>query len=212
MKRKVVIFDFDGTIADSGDTLFAIFNRLSSHFGYKKLSHDQLTTLRNKTSRQMYNELKVPLLKLPFFARKARSELRNSLPDIPLIVGIKQALMDLKNDNYTLGILSSNTTENINKFLKEHQLEVFDFVHTSSLFAKHRQLGNIMKQRNLKPENITYIGDETRDVEAGQRAGVRVIAVSWGINSTSILEAEKPAGLVHTPHELVQAITDHYGE
>ncbi len=205
---KVIIFDFDGTIADSSETLFAIFNRLSAPFGYKKLSSIHVAELRNKTSREMYQALKVPTLKMPFFVRKARAELRSCLSDIPLIYGMKKTVLDLKEAGYSLGILSSNTEANIHTFLAQHDLDIFDFITSTGLFSKHKELQSIAKRLKVTPEQMIYIGDETRDVDAAHKAGIPMVAVTWGVNTKAILQTANPNFLADSPKELSALFTN----
>ena len=87
------------------------------------------------------------------------------------------------------GNLSTNSTETVNKFLVNNQLDnYFGFRKTDvPLFGKKRALRRV-KRRLLKSyAHLLYIGDEIRDIEACQKAGVDIISVSWGFNSRSAL-------------------------
>ena len=59
-----------------------------------------------------------------------------------------------------------------------------------------------MEKHNLKPQEIIYVGDEVRDIQACKKIGVKIIAVSWGYNSKEILDREKPDYLVNKPIEI----------
>jgi phosphoglycolate phosphatase len=64
----------------------------------------------------------------------------------------------------------------------------------------------VIKQRQIKPETVIYVGDETRDIEAAKKANVQVIAVSWGFNSPEALARENPNFLIDHPWELLEVI------
>lgn len=53
---------------------------------------------------------------------------------------------------------------------------------------------------------VIYVGDETRDVEAAKKVGVKVIAVTWGINSEKILRKQNPDYLIVKPKELIEVL------
>jgi phosphoglycolate phosphatase-like HAD superfamily hydrolase len=63
-----------------------------------------------------------------------------------------------------------------------------------------------MQQNHLSAEEIVYVGDETRDIEASKKIHVKVIAVSWGFNSREALAKQKPEFLIHKPSELIEVM------
>lgn len=63
-----------------------------------------------------------------------------------------------------------------------------------------------MQQENLSFEEVIYIGDETRDIEAARKSYVKAIAVSWGFNSKEVLAEQNPDFLIHQPQELIKVI------
>ena len=57
------------------------------------------------------------------------------------------------------------------------------------------------------PEEAAYVGDSPFDIDAGNAAGVRTVAVSWGgIHARERLEAEHPDAVVDTAEELLAAL------
>ncbi len=61
-----------------------------------------------------------------------------------------------------------------------------------------------MRKKQLTPEEIIYVGDETRDIDASKKINIKVIAVSWGFNSGEALSRHKPDFLIHQPSELIE--------
>ena len=70
-----MIFDFDGTIANTLDSIIAIMNKLSDEFGFQKIREDDVQYLRGKRPREILKHLGISLFKLPFVIRKARREI-----------------------------------------------------------------------------------------------------------------------------------------
>ncbi|KRH98219.1 MULTISPECIES: HAD-IA family hydrolase [Cylindrospermopsis] len=214
MTQKVIIFDFDGTIADTLDALVTIANRLAREFGYMQISAKELKLLRNLTARQIIKYSGVSLFKIPFLVKRVKGELKNKIKDLQPIPEIPEALRELSNQGYKLGIITSNAQENVHEFLKCHQLDnLFEFVHSGvTIFGKNTIMSSVIKQRQIKPQTVIYVGDETRDIEAAKKANVQVIAVTWGFNSPEALARENPDFLIDHPRELLEAINHSFAE
>jgi phosphoglycolate phosphatase len=205
MTQKVIIFDFDGTIADTVDALVTIANRLALEFGYVPINSQELVLLRNLTAREIIKYSGVSLFKIPFMVKKVKGELKHKIPELTPIEGINAALIELHNQGYHLGIITSNSQENVNQFLKFHNLDyLFDFIYSGvTIFGKTTIINNVLRQKHFQPESVIYVGDETRDIESAKKANIKVIAVSWGFNSPEALSKQNPDFLIHHPHELL---------
>ncbi|MDJ0675870.1 MAG: HAD-IA family hydrolase [Calothrix sp. MO_167.B42] len=208
MTQKVIIFDFDGTIADTLDALVSIANHLANEFGYTPITTEDLAYLRNLNSRQIIKYSGISLLKIPFLVKKVKSELKGKIHELKPIVGIKESLAALRDEEHRLGIITSNSADNVTDFLKNNDLEVFfDFIYSGvTIFGKTTIINNALKQNNLSSQQVIYVGDETRDVEASKKANIKVIAVAWGFNSHEVLAKQNPDFLIHQPKELLQVI------
>jgi len=208
MTQKVIIFDFDGTIADTVDALVTIANRLALEFGYVPINSQELVLLRNLTAREIIKYSGVSLFKIPFMVKKVKGELKHKIPELTPIEGINAALIELHDQGYHLGIITSNSQENVNQFLKCHNLDyLFDFIYSGvTILGKTTIINNLLRQKQFKPEVVIYVGDETRDVESAKKANIKVVAVSWGFNSSEALGKQNPDFLIHHPRELLDVI------
>ncbi len=208
MTQKVIIFDFDGTIADTVDALVSLANSLATEFGYAQITPEELVILRNLTSREIFKYSGIPLFKIPFLLKKVKRELKNKIPELKPIVGIREALVELKDNGNRLGIITSNSKGNVKEFLEINNLDsLFEFIHTGvTIFGKTTIINNVLRQKQIKTEEVIYVGDETRDIEASKKAHIKVIGVTWGFNSEEALLKQNPDYLLHHPHELVEVI------
>ncbi len=208
MIQKVIIFDFDGTIADTLDALVSIANSLAVEFSYAQIAPEELLILKNLTSREIFKYSGVPLFKIPFLLKKVKRELSNKIPELKPIPGIKEALIELKDNGNRLGIITSNSKGNVEEFLKVNNLDnLFEFIHPGvTIFGKNRVINNVLRQKQIKTEEVLYVGDETRDIEASRKAHVKVCSVTWGFNSEEALTKENPDYLIHHPRELVEVV------
>lgn len=208
MNKKLVLFDFDGTIADTLHVVIDVANSISSEFGYKKIERKDIVKLRSKHAYDVLKYLKFPLIKMPFILKKVRIELGKRIRNFKPTKGIKKVITELNKHNYKLGILTSNSKNNVIEFLKRNNLDMFDFVYSgTSIFGKGGLIKKILRIYNIKPKNMVYIGDEVRDIEAAKKANVAVIAVCWGYNSKRILKKQKPDFLVDKPEDIIKLHT-----
>ena len=205
---KVIVFDFDGTIADTHDALVEITNRLAGEFGYKPVDEEKLQHFKNLSSRDIVKQSEISLFKIPFLLKRIKSELGKEIIHLKPVSGLGETLLDLKNQGYQLGIITSNEKNNVLAFLKENNLElVFDFIYSGiAIFGKDRIMAKFIKNNGLTKNEAIYVGDETRDIEAAKKSGMPVIAVSWGFNSAEILAKHKPDFLIDHPRQLLEVV------
>lgn len=209
-KKSTVIFDFDGTLADTMQLILDIYNEvLVPSFKCKQIKKMDVEKFREFHPKELLELHNIPLIKLPFIVLRARSEMNRRISDIHLHPGIRDALKTLYDSGVKLGICTSNSKVNVMSFLSQNSMtEWFGFVYSSKhLFGKDRVLRRIIHEQKLsKDEKTIFIGDEARDIDAARSAGIRVASVTWGLNSKSMLEQKKPDILLDSPEELLNLI------
>ena len=122
MTAQIILFDFDGTIADTYQAVANITNQLSTEFGYKALSSEEQELIKNLSSREVVKLSEISVFKLPFLVKRVRTELSKEIANLKPIVGIETVLTELKNRGYILGIVTSNNQVNVDIFLKKNKL------------------------------------------------------------------------------------------
>ncbi|MFH1694499.1 MAG: HAD-IA family hydrolase [Patescibacteria group bacterium] len=207
MKEKTILFDFDGTVADTVGPIVEILNEIADDFGFPQIDGEILERFRNKENREALKYAlekgKIPKYKVPLIIKRVWSEIHKKIATWQPIDGMKEALLSLKRDGYQLGIVTTGSKRNVIKFLEGNEMEYFDFIYGGkSLFGKEKILQDLLKSHNLHPEEVFYIGDQTSDIEAARSVGIRSIAVTWGFNSEEILRKHNPDGFVTTPNDL----------
>jgi phosphoglycolate phosphatase len=206
MNKTVIVFDFDGTIVDSLRILIRILNQMADKFGFKKIESNDIEIIREMSAREILSVMKIPFYKLPQVESYIRIGISKEFINAHVQLGIKLVLESLKKKGFILGILSSNSEENIKQYLTKTNLNIFDFIYSgSSIFGKSRVINSMIKDKKLSKSTTMYVGDETRDIQAAQKSGIKVIAVSWGYNSASLLKKYKPDYLAEKPQDIIDA-------
>src|SRR5688572_16722304 len=175
-----VIFDFDGTLADTLHIAIDLFRK----FAPKDHPTDdaEIERLRGMSASEVIKNLGIPWWRLPYFVYQGRKAVKEQMGNVQAIDGIEPVVHRLHQQKHKLFILSSNSTENIEQFLNHNKLgHYFDgFWGGQGLFTKSGALKKVVRKNNLVLEDCVYIGDEVRDIEAARHAGMKCISVSWG--------------------------------
>lgn len=203
---SVVLLDFDGTLADTFPLVCEGLQRVLPRYGVRVPTPRDIEQLRNKKPYDWFKEYGVSWWKVPFIVHAFRKELRRRKEDIELHHGVAQALHTLKENGHILGIVTSNSLDTVQAVLQKADVLtcIADIQAVRGLFSKHNILRKLKKKHH---GDVVYVGDETRDIEAAQKAGIPVVAVSWGYHSKRLLESMRPNAMVHSPHELASVVT-----
>lgn len=203
---KTVIFDFDGTIADSLEVVIAVAYHLTAH--PRLADKVEIKLLREHQLIDIAEELKVPKYKWPYLLFKGRRLMGKRIGEIEPFPGIDETIKSLNKSGYNLLLVSSNSAENIALFLKNNKMGKY-FSKTYGgvgLLGKTRALKRIMAKNKFSVGETIYIGDEPRDIEAARNNNMPCISVGWGYNAPDLLAKHSPFYLAKTPSEIVNAI------
>jgi phosphoglycolate phosphatase len=204
---KTVIFDFDGVIGDTVNEIKDIVVKLYEELRHEKANPKDVQKFIDKGIKQVIKELKIPLVKLPYFEKRVRADLALKMESLKFFKGMKEILVQIKKEDYALGILSSNSLENLKKIFQKNQVDFFDFIYSgSSFFGKGKVMAKLIKKRKLDPKKTVYIGDEIRDIQAAKQNKVIIIAVGWGYNNGKALKAQKPDYFANKPQDLLKIL------
>lgn len=204
---KTIIFDFDGTIADSLELTTSIYRDLTGD--RRKMTEEEIEHLRKMPLHKVAAEIGVPFWKIPFLLRKGRKVMKSRLKEVRPFEELPEVCARLYSEGYCLKIVSSNSKENVVSFLKRYKMDsYFTEIHGSvGLFSKSRKLKSVMRKEKLHPYCVWYVGDEARDIVASKKAGVQIVSVAWGYNHESLLRDLQPYAIVRTPHELYDVLS-----
>jgi phosphoglycolate phosphatase-like HAD superfamily hydrolase len=206
MIYQTIIFDFDGTIANTMEESRRIFNAIAPDYGIPGIDPVQMMELRHLPINKLIEHLAIPKWRVPMFIARGTVMMRSSITTLPLIDGMREVLVELRPQVARFGILTSNSVANVELFLESHGIRgMFDFISsTSKLTGKSRYLDAVKKQYSLDPKTMLYVGDEVRDLKAARKSGIPCMAVTWGFNSKETLALESPDHLIDTPAEFLR--------
>jgi phosphoglycolate phosphatase-like HAD superfamily hydrolase len=197
-----IIFDFDGTIADSFEYCV---NFLAREAGTYPLGADQKAALRGLSLFRIARRLGVPWRKMPLLLSRGQRQMTAAVKHVEPFPDLERVIRELHAEKHDLYILSTNTQVNIQKFLKRHKLDSY-FIEVYGgvgAFGKAPALRRLLREQHLQTRSAVYVSDEVRDVMAAKSIGMGVIAVTWGFAKTEDLKDSGPTGVAHAPEDIL---------
>ena len=169
MKYRFVLWDFDGTLADTLTIALGIYNQMAAEHGFVPIE-DPLA-VRQLSMREFLKSHNVSAFRIPMAFRHVLKELRRRAADIKLNDGIESALTEISEHGIAQGVVSSNQTETICECLNTNSVQQF-FTHvsgTSRIFGKERRLAKALREMG-GPINGTCCMSAMKFVTSKQQA------------------------------------------
>src|SRR5689334_17919627 len=206
-----VVFDLDGTLADTFPTVLRIFNRLMSDRTGREWKLAELAPYfgppEDVMLQRMFPNLEEHEAIIADFYRYSRDDGHLIKP----FAGIRELVRDLKAAGVRLGVYSGASTQAARiRIGHAGLLEFFDDVIGGDAVSNYKPhpegLTKLIEQFDVAPRRTVYIGDMVADVEVGRGAGATTVAVTWGAGTREALAAAKPDFIVERPEVLREVI------
>jgi phosphoglycolate phosphatase len=202
---KHLIFDFDGTLAD---TLPLVMEVNAGIARIARPTEQELRQLRRLPLLRAVMHMPVPRWHMLRMMLMTRPLMYARMKEVSLFPGVREMIKALHAEGHTLMIVSSNHARNVHLFLQTHGLErYFSHVKHCSVFYKALALRRMIDSLQLEKADCYYIGNEPLDVRAAKKVGIHAVAVCWSGADKKVLQAEAPDTLLDNPKELLPAIT-----
>lgn len=206
---NIIIFDFDGTIANTLKLADQVYLELSMRYQLKRFSKDEIHELKHLSFQERLKMHHISVFKLPRMIRRTRKIVSKIILNTEPFPKINDLIQTLIHEDYRVCIVSSNSKKNIKSFLKFHQFPSFDHIlGNASFFGKDRHIKKLMKK--YKDGRFLYIGDEIRDIISTKEVNCPIIAVTWGYDSYELLQKAEPDDIARDVIELHQLISNHF--
>ncbi len=203
MKYKLVIFDFDGTLAESYPWFMSVINKLADKHRFKHIEDHELENLRGCHARKVMKHLGVSMWRMPMIGRDLRRMMAQDIHKIRRFSGVDELLQTLHDHGFILAVLTSNSHDNVVHVLGEHNASLFRYFECGiSMFGKRPKLRKLLKKAHVKHTEAICIGDEVRDAEAAKHECIAFGGVTWGYTKVEALQALGPIEVFHTIEDI----------
>ena len=184
---KAAIFDFDGTICDTGEGILKSARYALEAFGYELPEAEDLSFFIGPpllvTFQEHYN---VSVTEAEALVKKYRERYTNiGLYECELYNGIVKLLSSLKNDGIKLAIASSKPKVYIDSLLEKFSItKYFDVVcgvdFNVDCEPKQSIIARCLEELELDADEAVVVGDRNYDVEGAAANDMQSICVLWG--------------------------------
>lgn len=187
---KAVIFDFDGTLCDTGIGVKKSAKFALDAFDIESPDWEELDFFIGPpllvTFQEKFNQSAADAEKL---VKKYRERYTNiGLYESEFYPGIPSLLQRLKNDGMKLGIASSKPINYVEELLiKAGLIDLFDYISAVSFTAdcetKQSIIDRCLKELNVQSDEAIMVGDRFYDMDGARETGVTSVGVLWGFGS-----------------------------
>ncbi len=201
----LVMFDFDGVLADTLDAFCAAMAAAFAGIGRPDLAtREQVLALLDDNwfaslERAGVSAAEAGVVEDIFAAALRPPTLLRCFPGVP------EMLEDLARC-HPLIVITSSTAEIVNGFLAAHELSGIDQVMGAEVDTSKVRKIELAVAAHGRAARSWYVGDTAGDIIEGRKAGVRTIGVAWGWHGEQRLRAAAPDHLVSTPRELIAVV------
>jgi len=208
---RAILFDLDGTLADTAPDLAGALNRLRNERGLSSTPYAQLRPHTSAGARGMIGaafglkpgDPEYEELRLGFLAHYAAA----LAVDSTLFDGIPALLKELRQRQLGWGVVTNKAAVFTDPLVLQIGLGDADCVISGDTTAHSKPhpapLLEAARRLNLPPQECWYVGDDLRDIQAGRAAGMATVAAAWGYCGDSAPASWEADALIDTPLQLL---------
>jgi pyrophosphatase PpaX len=211
MRFPIVLFDFDGTVIDSGAIILASMRHATKTVLGREVEDEILMAAVGGAGLNEQMRL-LDAARAEELVRVYRAHNEPLHSGLACCSGMEDVLTTLKQEGRTLGIVTAKRRQTVALAFEHVPIEhLFDVVVGSDDTERHKPdpdpILHALELLGARADEAAYVGDSPFDVRAAKAAGVHAVAVTWGgIHSHERLAAEQPDAVVHTTEELLGAL------
>ena len=206
----LIIFDFDGVLADTLDDLIRFGQEVCDELGVKHVVRKaDLSNLEFMSFASFGRACEVPEPLVDEFVQRCLKRFAEK-ESPPAIFNELSTIVRYLSINNTIAIITTNSSQNVNAFLVEHGLSgcihaVYG-VDSPGSKAEKISLARHRHSTGTKPESVFMVGDSLSDIRAAKETTTTSIAVTWGHQSLDYLLSGEPDYIANFPHDLIEII------
>ncbi|NHF66837.1 HAD-IA family hydrolase [Xanthomonas hortorum] len=176
----LIIFDFDGTLADSFGFFLSTQRVLAERHGFRAAQAHEVEDARRLSTRELLKASGLRAWRVPLVAADF-IRLMRAAPPMALFAGIADVVETLHASGTRLAVVSSNSVENVQRALGKDLSAKFAVIDGGAhLLGKQRALRRVLRATGYGATQAVYVGDQVADWEAAQVVGLPFAAVAWG--------------------------------
>jgi HAD superfamily hydrolase (TIGR01549 family) len=216
MKKKIksIVFDLDGTLMQSGSTIYkSVVLTLSEYNIHHTMSEEQFFTKIGHHFQDIFNDFKIAVPDLDAFINQYKSHYFDFIDETYLFENVHEVLAYLKSRKYFISLLTTKSQDQTDRIIDYFNLRNY----FSAVIGRNKgipvkpapdSLLSICAVTKIPPEQTLMVGDTELDIQCGKNAGTLTCAVTFGYRSPEILAKEEPDFLISNIKEMINIVED----
>lgn len=215
--KKAVIFDLDGTLTDSLESIKLCADRAIGKFGFAPYEKEAYKYFVGDGAAKLIERCLINAgdTELQYFekAYEAYREIfaKNCMYKVEPYEGIRELLWQLKEHGKKIAVLSNKPhAETVDVIETLFGRDCFDSIQGQKPEVARKPspegVFRILEQFGLKAEETAYVGDTCTDMQTGRSAGVFTVGVLWGFRDRKELEENHADAIIKNPLQLLDYV------
>ncbi len=215
--KRAVIFDLDGTLSDSIQSIKHCGDKAVAVFGYGPFEVEQYKYFVGDGAENLIKRMLVAAQDTALihfeeaYARYKELFREGCMYQVKPYEGIRELLAVLKEKGISIAVLSNKPhAETINVIESLFGKDYFDVIQgqKENVAIKPSPQGvfQILEQLALTPDDILYLGDTATDMKTGKSAGAFTVGALWGFREREELEETHADAIIEHPLQLLEYI------
>ena len=211
-KIKHVTFDLDGTLINSGSTIYKTTLKALNVLNIKAvIKEKEFNRMIGAHFINIFNELKIVVKDIDQFIEIYKGFYFDFIDDSKFYPGVIEILQYLHQKKIYVSLLTTKSQDQAEKIIQHFNLDsYFNFVMGRREGIGHKPLADpllfICKELSIKTEETMMVGDTELDIICGENANASTCAVTYGYRSKEKLEEHKPDYIISDLLELKEIL------
>ncbi|GAA0115432.1 HAD family hydrolase [Clostridium senegalense] len=213
MKFEALVLDFDGTIADTSESIILTMQDTLKYFKNEDIEDEDIKRLIGLPLFEMFKSIKgFQEENIESAVKEYSVRYKNICKNtVTMFEGVKETLENLHKKGVKLTIATSRGKDTLLLFLKELEIEhLFSFVACCDDVTKHKPAPDVvnlvLEKINVNKDKALVIGDTIYDVGMGQNAGCESCAVTYGNNTLEEIKGSNPEYIIDKFSDLISIV------
>lgn len=206
--KKLIIFDFDGVLADSFDTFYSLIQDSMKRIGFS-LTRSQYRSFFVGNVHQSFKDFINNDQKYLAFSEFRKANYDKYYYDEEKGVKLFPEASDFVKKlsrKHTLTIASSGKKDNIEELLEENRVKnLFGLILATMAYSKKEMIQEILNEYKVEPEETIMITDTVGDIRVAKKCGLKTMAVTWGFHSKQLITEAHPDHIATDFNSLAKA-------
>lgn len=203
--KKIILFDYDGTILDSMDVVYKEYNKIADKYSMKKVaSFSDFMNLYDTNIYDSFFKLGLDKSRVKDFISDFRRPLIEADDKLRLFDKMQDVVRKISKNNIVI-VITSNLTEVVEHSIKNHGVKgVSEVIGGDKEISKVKKIKSIIER--YPGMEIYYVGDTKGDIVESKKVGALAVAVTWGHHSKKKLSEAGADYIVNKPEELLKIL------